>query len=316
MGKRQQSSKVEQWIQHPLKWPGRKSQALQYVRPYLASRREPKSESDKANQRIVEPFSGTGVVSINHPYRSKWSNDRCPAIYTFNRWLLRDPDALIGEAEFLWATVGEQGQGTEGDDEKEIARSGYLGARRTYNEAFQAGAVDSAASAAMTLFLNRFGFNGLYRVNLSGEYNVPYGWPAKKPSLLKERIMACHRALALGNTTVTSWDFVDVFVDPLGNQNFGEHDVVFCDPPYLGVSDTSNFTAYSNAWSDDKHVILDLLARDAARNGAAVVITASDTPASVAAYRNARVYTSYGVNRQISAKLSGRGKIDELMFVY
>lgn len=303
MAKENQSSK-EQWIQHPLKWAGRKTQALATVRPYLASRREPKSEAEKIKLRITEVFSGTGVVSINHSYRTKWLNDKNPAIYTFNRWLLRDPDALIGEAEYLWATAGEEGQ------------AGYLAARKLYNETFHAGSVDSAASAAMTLFLNRFGFNGLYRVNLSGEYNVPYGRHASKPSLLKDRILACHQALALGNTTVTCWDFVDVFVDPLGNQNFGENDVVFCDPPYLGVSDTSNFTAYSNAWSDDKHVILDLLARDAAKNGAAVVITASDTPASVAAYRNARVYTSYGVNRQISAKLSGRGKIEELMFVY
>ena len=303
MGRKQQSS-AEQWIQHPLKWAGRKSQALATMRPYLASRREPKSEAEKANLRITEVFAGTAVVSINHPYRTKWLNDRNPAIYTFNKWLLRDPDALVGEAEFLWATVGEQGQ------------AGYLAARELYNETFRAGAIDSAASAAMTLFLNRFGFNGLYRVNLSGEYNVPYGRHATKPTLLKERILACHQALALGNTTVTCWDFVDVFMNEYGESRFDENDVVFCDPPYLGVSDTSNFTAYSNAWSDDKHVTLDLLAKAAADNGATVVITASDTPASVAAYRSARVYTSYGVNRKISAKLSGRGKIDELMFVY
>lgn len=301
MAKQQRAS---EWIQHPMKWPGRKSQALQYVRPYLASRRVLKNQSEEAELRITEVFAGTGVVSINHSYRTKWLNDKNPAIYMFNRWMLRDPDALIGEAEYLWETVGEHG------------REGYLQARETYNGIYQTGAVDSAASAAMTLYLNRFCFNGLYRVNQSGQFNVPYGQHATKPSLLSDRIMDCHRALACGDTTVTNWDFIDVFVDEDGKSRFGENDVVFCDPPYFGVSDTSNFTAYRNTWSDDRHVVLDLLAKAAAENGAAVVITASDTPKSVATYRNARVYTSYGVNRQISAKVSGRGKIEELMFIY
>lgn len=303
--KRQVATELEPAvIEHPIKWPGRKTAALRIVRPYLASRRVLKSESEAAELRITEVFAGTGVVSINHSYRTKWLNDRNPAISTFNKWMLRDPDVLIAEAEFLWATAGENGV------------AGYISARKTYNETYQAGAFDSAASAAMTYFLNRFGFNGLYRVNQSGKFNVPVGRHASKPTLMRERIMACHRALALGNTTVTSLDFVDMFVDDKGNQNFGENDVVFCDPPYLGVSDTSNFTAYGNAWSDDRHVTLDLLAKNAADNGAAVVITASDTPASLAAYRNARVFLRYEMERRMSAKLSGRGTIGELMFVY
>lgn len=90
---------------------------------------------------------------------------------------------------------------------------------------------------ARLLFLNRTCFNGLWRVNASGQFNVPFGRYAKPKILDEEVLRAAHDALS--DVTIAQADFADV------TRDLSKGDFVYFDPPYVPVSKTANFTAYA-----------------------------------------------------------------------
>jgi DNA adenine methylase len=105
----------------------------------------------------------------------------------------------------------------------------------------------SAGKAARTLFLNKTGFNGLYRVNLRGEFNVPYAKVRRwRPDY--DNLRAVSARLRDRRITITSDDF-EAFDRQLelysSSSSDGSMDAVYFDPPYLPESKTANFTAYT-----------------------------------------------------------------------
>jgi DNA adenine methylase len=101
------------------------------------------------------------------------------------------------------------------------------------------GQLAPAARAARTIYLNKVGFNGLYRVNNSGKFNVPMG-SSKRPNFCDEgRLRAVHEALNRTEVRLLRQDF-DVTV-----RDAGRGDFVYFDPPYVPLSATSNFTKYA-----------------------------------------------------------------------
>lgn len=97
---------------------------------------------------------------------------------------------------------------------------------------------DSAELAALFLFLNKTGFNGLYRENSKGEYNVPAGRFARSPLILNSRKIQ-HASTLLSSATLISEDFSN----PLASLKAGEF--AYLDPPYYPTSTTSSFTSYT-----------------------------------------------------------------------
>src|SRR5262249_15284892 len=93
------------------------------------------------------------------------------------------------------------------------------------------------ARAARTIFLNKTGFNGLYRVNRAGRFNVPFGRYAKPKICDADNLRACSDAL--GNVQLSVRDFADAVAGAR------KGDFVYFDPPYVPVSRTSTFTAYA-----------------------------------------------------------------------
>jgi DNA adenine methylase len=125
--------------------------------------------------------------------------------------------------------------------------------------------------AARTLYLNRTGFNGLYRVNKSGGFNVPFGRYTKPLICDRANLRACAGFLA--NTELRCGDFVDLV------ENAQAGDFAYFDPPYAPVSATSNFTDYRPGgfgWSD--HERLAKTFERLARRGVKVVLSNSDAP--------------------------------------
>lgn len=146
-------------------------------------------------------------------------------------------------------------------------RERYYEVREAYNR----GPFTGPAHAARFLWLNRAGYNGLYRENRKGEYNVPCGSYAA----LKLPEEAHFRAVSalLAGVVIRTASFEEVLALA------GEGDHVYCDPPYVPLTETANFTGYCSLPFDIREQKrLALSARRAAFKGATVVLSNHDTP--------------------------------------
>jgi DNA adenine methylase len=111
-------------------------------------------------------------------------------------------------------------------------KSGYYGVRETYNRGRF-----SAAQAARFIYLNKTCFNGIFRVNMNGEFNVPYGWKRQPALPDSERLGTVSEALQRAELRVA--DFQDA-VDAAEAGDF-----IYLDPPYPALNGTAYFTHYT-----------------------------------------------------------------------
>jgi DNA adenine methylase len=165
-----------------------------------------------------------------------------------------------------------------------------------------------AERAARMIFLNKTGFNGLYRVNKSGRFNVPFGRyvkPGFKQPRSLENLRACSRALQ--DVVIEVNDFESV----LHRANTG--DFVYFDPPYVPLSDTSDFTAYvPGGFGPDKQRHLAEVFRKLAERDVLVMLSNSDSGDVRRLYSNFHIHEVQAA-RHINAKADKRGKIAELV---
>ena len=170
----------------------------------------------------------------------------------------------------------------------------------------------SAEKAAYFIFLNRTCFNGLYRVNRKGLFNVPMG-SYKNPTICdEENLRNIHNALQ--NVTIVCGDYTlsKSFID---NKTF-----VYIDPPYRPISETSAFTSYNvDAFDDDEQMRLAKFIDEINAAGAKIVLSNSD-PKNVNPEDNFfdDLYKSYRIHRvtatrMINSNAEKRGKISELL---
>lgn len=99
--------------------------------------------------------------------------------------------------------------------------------------------------AARFIYLNKTCFNGLYRVNSDGHFNVAYGNYPNPKIVDQENIYACHEVLSRPGVFIQSSSYDSVLQSIQSLQNLGRNVFVYLDPPYIPVSVTSSFTAYS-----------------------------------------------------------------------
>lgn len=99
--------------------------------------------------------------------------------------------------------------------------------------------------AARFIYLNKTCFNGLYRVNSKGEFNVPYGKYPNPKIVDAENIYACHQVLSRPAVFINSKSYETVHAEIQGLVNLGRTVFVYLDPPYIPLSVTSSFTQYS-----------------------------------------------------------------------
>jgi DNA adenine methylase len=159
--------------------------------------------------------------------------------------------------------------------------------------------------AARVIYLNRTGFNGLYRVNRSGRFNVPFGRYVNPTICDAERLRAA--AAALRGVSIMERDFAALCAQAQPG------DAVYLDPPYLPVSATSSFTAYDrHAFGLTEHQRLARALDDLARRGVAAVLSNSDTPDTRVLYRDHQISTVFAP-RHINSKANKRGAVAEIL---
>lgn len=165
--------------------------------------------------------------------------------------------------------------------------------------------LDLFESAARTIYLNKTGFNGLFRVNRAGQFNVPFGRYANPNICDEPRLEAA--AAALKSVQLLAKDFESAC------QDSGPGDAVYFDPPYVPLSRTSSFTAYHReAFGDEEQQRLAAVFARLAKRSVRVVLSNSDTPRTRALYAEWRI-DPIQVARPINSNTEKRGVVGELL---
>jgi DNA adenine methylase len=164
----------------------------------------------------------------------------------------------------------------------------------------------SAEVAAWFVYLNKTGFNGLYRVNRRNRFNVPFG-RYENPTICDEtNLRACSRALA--KTEIVKDDFEAVVAEAKAG------DFVYFDPPYVPLSATSSFTSYtSSGFGIEEQTRLRDVARELKSRGVHVLLSNSSADFVRDLYREGFETTEVSATRLVNSKVSGRGAITELV---
>lgn len=265
-----------------VKWVGGKTKLL----PELL-RRVP-----RAYGRYFEPFAGGAALFFRLAPARAVLNDLNPDLVNLYRELARD---VFGVAKLLHAHEILHRADPNGH---------YYELRRLWN------ARDlqwtPAQRAAAFLYLNKTCFNGLWRVNSDGEFNVPMG-DYKNPKILDTDALSAAGA-ALARAELRCGDYKAAL------EGVAHGDFVYFDPPYVPLNATS-FTSYTaNGFGPDEQRELAACASGLAARGVFVMLSNSDTPFT------REMYGDYGFRlegvkcgRSINARGDGRGKVDELI---
>jgi len=168
---------------------------------------------------------------------------------------------------------------------------------------------DSRLKSALFLYLNRHGYNGLCRYNAKGGFNTPFG-RYHRPYFPKDEMMNFHQRSQ-------SAEFICAGFSETMHQ-VTKHDVVYCDPPYVPLSKTANFTAYAAAgfnWQDQ--ISLADWASNLSAKGIQVVISNHNTPTARELYLEAgATMEKFKVRRTISCNPGERNLVGELLAVF
>ncbi|MFP7605291.1 DNA adenine methylase [Serratia quinivorans] len=270
-------------IRSLLKWPGGKSRVMPGLLPHL-----PKADC------LVEPFVGGASVFLNTDYRRYVLADINPDLIRLYREVKSGPDLLIDMARKLFA---------EGNSKEE-----YLRNRKIFNSA--KGLLD-VNRAALFLYLNRHGYNGVVRYNQGGGYNVPFGQHKTAPYFPEAEI----RQFAEKANDTKAIFLCSSFQNTL-KVMVGADEAIYCDPPYLPASDTANFTQYhTEPFTESHHRQLAAELLEVNRKyGAPVVISNSDTETTREIYRHFQLH-EIDVQRSVSTDTSNRQKAKEVIGV-
>ena len=167
--------------------------------------------------------------------------------------------------------------------------------------------VGLAVRAARTIYLNKTCFNGLYRVNLKGQFNVPFGHYANPTICDRPNLRAVEATLNATPTVLMNGDFEAA----VGSAKKG--DAVYFDPPYLPRGRNDNFTSYTaGRFGVEEHERLAACFRKLAKKGVAVVLSNADT---VVARRLYKGFTIHGIKarRNINCDADKRKPVTEIL---
>ncbi len=266
-----------------LKWAGGKGRLIAHYRRFFPPR----------YGHYYEPFIGSGAVFLALQPTAATLNDRNPALITAYRHIRDSLAALLPHLERLRARY----HGTPPDARAPL----YYQWRDQYNRL----PVGDLHKTALLLVLNKTCYNGLYRENRRGGFNVPFGRYANPQMFTAANLHAV--AHTLRSATLHSSDFAAVM------QAAQPGDFVYCDPPYIPVSASASFTAYTReAFGLAEHQRLAATARAVARRGVQVMLSNADVPLVYELYAGfhiARVQAS----RAINSNAAKRGKVSEVV---
>jgi DNA adenine methylase len=261
-----------------VKWVGGKSRLLPELLARLPSRWN----------RYYEPFAGGAALFFRLAPRAAVLADRNPDLIAAYRAVATDADAVIRRLELH----------RQHHDERH-----YYAVRERWNDpSVSWSLVDRAATF---IYLNKTCYNGLWRVNRAGAFNVPAGRYVDPPICAPAALRAAAGLLA--RAELRCGDYQDAVSDA------GPGDLVYFDPPYDPVTETARFTSYTDGgFGPDDQRALAQLARRLVERGCRVVLSNSDTPFIRSLYAGLRIDRVHCA-RAINCKATRRGEVAEVI---
>lgn len=279
-----------------VKWAGGKRSvapfALPLLEPYLRS-----------GARYFEPFIGGGAIFFALRWPEAVINDANPALMNAYRSIRDNVGGLIDLLRLIARKADERA---------------YYAIRERYNDIHFGRTTNGSPRydidtefAAYFLYLNRTGYNGLFRVNKSGAFNVPFG-DYKNPTVCDESNLRAASTF-LAHTDIRAGDF------ELALSSVRRGDVVYLDPPYLPASQTANFASYTkDGFGPVEHQRLFRVMRQMIARGARCVMSQADSPyirqlAETTSGESPLTVLPIQVRRAINSDGDKRGHVPELL---
>ena len=242
--------------------------------------------------RYHEPFVGGGAVFFHLDPTAGTINDLNERLTTFYEVVRDHPDALIAE-----------------NKTHEYVEEYFYEARSEFNEFLSKSTLtseDRIREASLLLYLNRTCFNGLYRENSDGEFNVSFGRYTNPDWVQEQRIRRASRTLQ--GTEVFNTDFEYVLEEAT------EGDLVYFDPPYEPVSKTADFNSYhANGFDRDDQRRLRDAAVELSEQNVSVLISNSPPVAELYEAYDGFSVTYVDAARAINSDASSRGEVAEVL---
>jgi len=284
-----------------VKWVGGKGQLVSQLEKYIPT------DGEKVLTKYAEPFVGGGALLFN--ILSKYSFEEI-YIGDINKELINTYNAVKNDVEELIVKLTKlQFEFIPMDENRR--KNYYYSIREKFNNL---GLNENTATekAALFIFLNKTCFNGLYRVNKKGQFNVPMG-AYKNPAICDTNNLR-KVSKALQNVKIACADY------SLSKDFIDKNTVVYLDPPYRPISQTASFTSYNaDCFDDNEQIRLAKFIDELNAIGAKIMLSNSD-PQNVNAKDTffEELYKSYTINkvdaiRAINSKGDSRGKIKELL---
>lgn len=226
-----------------LRWAGGKRQLVRTLLGYLPG--------DVKERKYHEPFLGAGSLFFRLPVATARLADANEHLIETYRWVARD-----------WRLIAHYlARHKVANSERH-----YYRVRELYNKSSFSG-----AQAARFIYLNKTCFNGIFRVNRKGQFNVPYGWkepPAIPGAASLRAISECLQGAQIA---------AEPFERSL--KRVGEEDFVYLDPPYPALNGTAYFTHYTkDRFGEGDQRLLAELVQELSNRGALFLMTNADTP--------------------------------------
>jgi len=284
IGDAQLGDPSEQRVAPFVKWAGGKTSLLHHLFPHVPLRLS----------NYVEPFLGGGALFFGI----------CSRTTSFNAHLSDANSELVNAYSVIKEFPEELIRllsSFQREYDSDVDKSAYFYRRREWRPA------NPIESAARLIFLNKTCYNGLYRVNSKGEFNVPFG-RYKRPRIVNsESILSVSHALAVTKAELRTTDYKDA----LASCRAG--DFVYLDPPYQASSRTSSFTDYTpDGFSEKDQEELAEEFRKLIDRGCTGLLSNSDTELTRRLYRDFET-KEVTANRPINSVGTGRKGYKELI---
>lgn len=241
----------------------------------------------KSYNRYFEPFVGGGALFFELQPENAYISD-------MNEELINLYSVVRDNVYELIEDLGKH----------EVSKEYFLEIRNI-DRTEQYAKLSSIERASRFIYLNRTCFNGMYRVNSKGEFNVPFGH-YKNPRIIDENnLLNCSKLL--NKTEIKCTDFSEILT------KVQKDDFVYFDPPYVPLNETSSFTSYTKDGFDiDMQFKLRDVCDELDSMGVKFMLSNSDTKLVNELYANYEIKKVFA-SRQINANADGRGKITEVL---